>query len=88
MSPKIVAAEKPRALIASATWVACSTPAQKASQLRRSAPSRTTSSIAASVMSGRSTAACSWPGMNSPPRLPTPLTSSLVSAALLTSGQR
>jgi hypothetical protein len=31
VSPKIVAAEKPRDRIAAATWVACSTPAQKAS---------------------------------------------------------
>ena len=38
VSPKIVAAVKPRARIASATWVACSTPAQKASQLRPVGP--------------------------------------------------
>jgi len=46
------------------------------------------SETAARVMASLSTAACNSLAMNSPPRLPTPETSSLVSAALLTSGQR
>ena len=60
-----------------ATWRAWSTPAQNSSQeravLRRRRRPRRSRPV---VIGSRSTAACSWPAMNSPPRLPTPATSS------------
>ena len=82
VSPRIASQLKPRPRIASRTCSAWRTPAQNTSHEPRSAPWRTISSTAASVTASTSTAASSWPAMNSPPRLPTPLVSSCVCGPL------
>ena len=88
VSPTIVSQVTPLLRTASRTWYAWSTPAQKISQLLRLVEYEKISLTALCVMASWSMAASKSLGMNSPPRVPTPVRSICVAMRLEISGER